>query len=178
MLEFVLASAAVVFGVVKGIELHRRRTARRTLEALARVRRLRFVAPASERMSPRVEGSWGRARVTIDYYRLDGELRTRVQAEDAPRTLNAQIRLRSDEGSDLPRLRCDGPDGEAASRCLLEVARPMRLLEQRPHMSVVANGVGVTVSWATLESSLAHLEAACEIASTLSSWKGADTPYR
>src|SRR5688572_19835472 len=197
MIELLVIGATILVAAgASGAQAHRRTRAARTLAQYAHVRDHRFIpAPRRPRgSSPRVEGTRDDVAFVLDYYRLGGNLRTRVVCNltkgRAPKLVVAQRSafsrtFGSDAGAvptgDEPfdrayRVTCSAPEdaevlGPETRRCILR-------LDRRSDVWLESNGAKVVLSWAGIETDPLCFDAARDAVCNIAAAHRPDSPYR
>lgn len=198
MLELVVIGGALALVALRAtvVERHRRALAGRTLESYARARGYRFVAASrTGAPSPTVRGEKDEVPFTIDLFRLNGQLRTRVSA---PITRGRTPRLSVLQRGSLSRAlgarepgetplddaafdrayRVTGAEAEDARAVLVQARRPLLLLDERAEVWLASDGSRVTLTLAGIETAPIFLDAARDVVAIAASWHRPDAPYR
>jgi hypothetical protein len=196
MIELLVVGATLLVAAgASGAQAHRRTRAARVLAQYAHVREHRFI-PAPKRprgSSPRVEGTRDDVAFVLDFYRLGGNLRTRVcvlTKGRAPKIIVAQRSAFSrtfdsdrgavtmgDESFDRAyRVTCNAvEDAEVLGP---ETRKSLLRLDRRSDVWLESNGSKVVLSWAGIEMDPLCFDAARDAVCNIASAHRPDSPYR
>lgn len=176
---------------VAGADAHRRVAAARALDRYAAARGLVFVPAPARDASPKVTGSKDEIPFTIDLYRLNGDMRTRVST-DSPRGRAAVLSVGQrnafawqksavlslgDATFDDAFIVMTGSNEDAEA--LRDATAPLlQLSELRHGIWLRSDGHKVAISWRGVESDPVALDAALAAVVLLAGSHRPPMPYR
>ncbi len=198
MIELLVIGATLLVAAgASGAQAHRRTRAARVLAHYAHTRELRLI-PAPKRprgSSPRVEGIHEDIVFTVDFYRLGGNLRSRVTATGKGRSpqlvvaqrssfsrtfasaTNGSVRSTEDAAFDKAfRVTC--PAAEDIEALGADTRKDILFLDARSDVWLDANGSRVVLSWAGIETNPRFFDAARDAVCAIAAAQRSDSPYR
>lgn len=196
MIELVVFGATLAIAAgASGAQARRRTLAARTLERYATWREHVFVPGARRKESPRVEGTTSDVPFTIDLVKINGHLRTRVRAPvtKGPGArfaivqrgrLARALRSRDEATLDVGIAAFDdaytvhGMTPDEARAWLGNTLEDLIMLDERSDVWLGSDSATVTVMWGGIEMNPLLLDAARDVAVSLSSWHRPEFPYR